>query len=192
MSVRRTKISDFGLRAGLALRLCLAWRQHAHSLTDPHPRPLNVLHRHCVSPVTPPSASASLTIPKSTRSTGSSASRSPRRATMSSASSKTCRSTARASAPASQRSSPTSTAGRLSRSARSAPRASPPLSSDPTVFDRGDAQLAATHPPSTNSVCPVTKSDAGLERYTAAFVRSSDVARRPSGIRARIPFRKSP
>jgi hypothetical protein len=25
-------------------------------------------------------------------------------------------------------------------------------------------QLAATHPPSTNSVCPVTKSDAGLER----------------------------
>src|ERR1700674_1744896 len=44
-------------------------------------------------------------------------------------------------------------------------------------------QPPACQPPSTNSVCPVTKSEAGLARNTAAPTRSEGSAKRPSLIR---------
>ena len=50
----------------------------------------------------------------------------------------------------------------------------------------------ATQPPSTNIICPVTKSEAALARYIAAQIKSSGVAKRPNGILLRIIFKISP
>src|ERR1700733_1498951 len=47
-----------------------------------------------------------------------------------------------------------------------------------------DCQPRAENPPSTGSAAPVTKSDAGLDKNTAAPARSSGSPHRPAGVRA--------
>src|SRR5262249_47059366 len=57
------------------------------------------------------------------------------------------------------------------------------LEADVVALEDAELQRHVVNPPSTNSVCPVTKSEAALERYSAAPRRSEVSANRPSLMR---------